>query len=42
MPSCTRPRIARCALDDVLGRNAFDLDRILEIEPDFLEAEGRS
>ena len=26
-------------LDAVLGRNAFDLDRILEIEPDFLEAE---
>jgi G3E family GTPase len=26
-------------LDAVLGRNAFDLDRILEIEPDFL-AEG--
>jgi G3E family GTPase len=23
----------------VLGRNAFDLDRILEIEPDFLEVE---
>src|SRR6266568_2205472 len=26
------------ALDAVLGRNAFDLDRILEIEPDFLTA----
>jgi G3E family GTPase len=28
----------RCkiALPEVLGRNAFDLDRILEIEPDFL------
>jgi G3E family GTPase len=28
-----------CALpiSDVLERNAFDLDRILEIEPDFLE-----
>jgi G3E family GTPase len=25
-------------LDAVLGRNAFDLDRILEIEPEFLEA----
>ncbi len=24
---------------EVLGRNAFDLDRILEIEPEFLEAE---
>ena len=31
-------RTERCAvpLDAVLGRNAFDLDRILEIEPDFL------
>jgi G3E family GTPase len=31
-------RTTRCAieLDAVLGRNAFDLDRILEIEPDFL------
>ncbi len=31
----------RCAvpLSDVLGRNAFDLDRILEIEPAFLEAD---
>src|SRR5712692_1234328 len=29
----------RCkiALPEVLGRNAFDLDRILEIEPDFLD-----
>ena len=26
-------------LEAVLGRNAFDLDRILEIEPDFLETE---
>jgi G3E family GTPase len=26
-------------LDAVLGRNAFDLDRILEIEPSFLEAD---
>jgi G3E family GTPase len=26
-------------LDAVLGRNAFDLDRILEIEPDFLEVD---
>ncbi|WP_294536205.1 GTP-binding protein [uncultured Rhodoblastus sp.] len=34
-------RTTRCdiALDAVLGRNAFDLDRILEIEPDFLEVE---
>jgi G3E family GTPase len=32
-------RTERCAvpLREVLGRNAFDLDRILEIEPDFLE-----
>ena len=31
----------RCAvkLDDVLDRNAFDLDRILEIEPEFLETD---
>jgi G3E family GTPase len=27
----------RIALPEVLGRNAFDLDRILEIEPDFLD-----
>ena len=27
------------ALDAVLGRNAFDLDRILEIEPEFLDGE---
>ncbi len=26
-------------LDAILGRNAFDLERILEIEPEFLEAE---
>ncbi|MDR3464350.1 MAG: GTP-binding protein [Xanthobacteraceae bacterium] len=33
-------RTERCqvALADVLERNAFDLDRILDIEPDFLEA----
>ncbi len=33
-------RTERCqvALADVLERNAFDLDRILEIEPEFLEA----
>src|SRR5436853_2334018 len=30
---------AKIALDEVLGRNAFDLDRILEIEPSFLEAD---
>jgi G3E family GTPase len=34
-------RTERCAvpLREVLGRNAFDLDRILEIEPEFLETE---
>jgi G3E family GTPase len=32
-------RTERCAiaLDEVLGKDAFNLDRILEIEPDFLE-----
>jgi G3E family GTPase len=29
-------------LNEVLGRNAFDLDRILEIEPEFLEEDGNS
>ena len=34
-------KTTRCnvALADVLDRNAFDLDRILDIEPDFLKAE---
>jgi G3E family GTPase len=27
-------------LDEVLGRNAFDLDRILDLEPEFLEPGG--
>ncbi len=33
-------RTERCALpiDQLLDRNAFDLDRILDIEPDFLES----
>ncbi len=33
-------RTERCKVElaDVLERNAFDLDRIMEIEPDFLEA----
>ncbi len=31
---------ANIALDQVLGRNAFDLDRILDIEPDFLGGDG--
>jgi len=34
-----RTERARVPLDEVLGRNAFDLDRILEIEPEFLRAE---
>ena len=40
-PYATLHRTERCAvpLDAVLGRNAFDLDRILEIEPAFLETE---
>ena len=35
-------RTERCkiALPEVLGRNAFDLDRILEIEPEFLDDGG--
>jgi len=34
-------KTSRCnvPLDSVLGRNAFELDRILEIEPDFLEVD---
>jgi G3E family GTPase len=37
-------RTERCAvpLQEVLGRNAFDLDRILEIEPEFLETGGHA
>ena len=31
---------AQIPLEEVLGRNAFDLERILEIEPAFLEADG--
>ena len=34
--------LPRCRSSEVLGRNAFDLDRILEIEPEFLEAGDRS
>ena len=30
----------RIALPEILGRNAFDLDRILEIEPEFLDGDG--
>ena len=32
-----RTQRAAVPLDAVLGRNAFELDRILDIEPDFLE-----
>ena len=37
-------RTERCqvALSDVLERGAFDLDRILEIEPEFLEADDHN
>jgi len=31
---------AKIPLDQVLERNAFDLDRILDIEPEFLEGDG--
>ncbi|HZD88831.1 MAG TPA: GTP-binding protein, partial [Pseudolabrys sp.] len=34
-----RTQRSQIALDEVLGRNAFDLDRILEIEPEFLTAD---
>src|SRR6516225_176121 len=34
-----RTERARIPLDAVLGRNAFDLDRILDLEPAFLEDE---
>jgi G3E family GTPase len=39
-PYATLHRTERCkvALSDVLERGAFDLDRILEIEPEFLDA----
>jgi G3E family GTPase len=35
-----RTERAKIALNEVLGRNAFDLDRILDIEPEFLHADG--
>jgi G3E family GTPase len=40
-PYATLHKTTQCALplDAVLGRNAFDLDRILAIEPDFLKVE---
>src|ERR1700692_462988 len=31
---------AQIPLHEVLGRNAFDLDRILDLEPEFLEGDG--
>jgi len=34
-----RAQRSNVKIDDVLGRNAFDLDRILDIEPKFLEAD---
>ena len=39
-PYATLHRAKKCdvALAEVLERNAFDLDRILDIEPDFLDA----
>jgi G3E family GTPase len=35
-----RTERCRIPLPEVLGRNAFDLDRILDIEPEFLTADG--
>jgi G3E family GTPase len=35
-----RTQQAQIPLHEVLGRNAFDLDRILDIEPQFLQAGG--
>ena len=37
-----RTERAKIDIAEVLGRNAFDLDRILDIEPAFLEAEEQS
>jgi G3E family GTPase len=36
-----RTERCRIALPEVLGRSAFDLDRILDIEPEFLKTDGR-
>ena len=43
-PYATLHRANRCdvPLDAVIGRNAFDLDRILDIEPAFLEQEDHA
>jgi G3E family GTPase len=35
-----RTERARIPLNEVLGRNAFDLDRILDLEPEFLHVHG--
>src|SRR5580698_604729 len=35
-----RTERSKIALSEVLGRNAFDLDRILDLEPEFLEGDG--
>jgi len=35
-----RTERAQIPLEEVLGRNAFDLDRILDLEPEFLEGDG--
>src|SRR5471032_835909 len=35
-----RTERSQIALSEILGRNAFDLDRILDIEPEFLHADG--
>jgi G3E family GTPase len=34
-----RTQRSQIALNEILGRNAFDLDRILDIEPEFLHAD---
>ncbi len=36
-----RTQRSQIELDKVLGRNAFDLDRILDIEPEFLNGDGQ-
>src|SRR6188474_2538699 len=35
-----RTQRSQVPLNEILGRNAFDLDRILDIEPEFLHADG--
>jgi G3E family GTPase len=36
-----RTQRSQVAIDEVLGRNAFDLDRILDVEPQFLTADDQ-